>query len=146
MNCPKHPNEKMIQLFSSWACDVCDGKKASTTNGIWPITHNLLEPRYQARLPNRLWYFTAEQRDSWIDLVSTNKIAYEPFFNIKQFLLAFEYEIIEIVKTPAVTLLCTFGPADPLFLKEFSKLSYGLNELSVTPDETMALLYNLKEL
>lgn len=27
MNCPKHPNEKMVQLFSSWACDACDGKK-----------------------------------------------------------------------------------------------------------------------
>lgn len=27
MYCPKHPNEKMIQLFSSYACDICDGKK-----------------------------------------------------------------------------------------------------------------------
>lgn len=24
--CPKHPKQKLIQLFSSYACDVCDGK------------------------------------------------------------------------------------------------------------------------
>lgn len=24
MICQKHPNQKMIQLFTSWACDLCD--------------------------------------------------------------------------------------------------------------------------
>lgn len=25
-HCPRHPDQKMVELFSSWACDVCDGK------------------------------------------------------------------------------------------------------------------------
>lgn len=24
MNCPRHPKQKMIALFTSWACDICD--------------------------------------------------------------------------------------------------------------------------
>lgn len=26
MRCKLHPLEEMVQLFSSWACDVCDGR------------------------------------------------------------------------------------------------------------------------
>lgn len=25
--CPEHPDEPMVLLFNSWACDICDGKK-----------------------------------------------------------------------------------------------------------------------
>jgi hypothetical protein len=24
--CQKHPDQKMVELFTSWACDTCDGK------------------------------------------------------------------------------------------------------------------------
>lgn len=34
--CPKHPNQALIQLFTSWACDVCDGKAELKATPVYP--------------------------------------------------------------------------------------------------------------
>ena len=34
MKCNRHPGTEMVQLFSTWACDLCDGKTEKLTDDL----------------------------------------------------------------------------------------------------------------